>query len=94
MGGLIVARELSQRDGILLGSSSALNVAGALYAAAKMGQGKTIVTFCCDLAERSYSKLYNAEFLKEKQLSTEYENLASMFERYQAEPSSAVITVR
>ena len=89
-----ISRELSQRDGILLGSSSALNVAGALYAAAKMGPGKTIVTFCCDLAERSYSKLYNPVFLKEKQLSTDHETLASMFERYQTEPASAVITVQ
>jgi cysteine synthase A len=68
-------------------------VAGALYAAAKMGPGKTIVTFCCDLAERSYSKLYNPTFLKEKQIITDHENLASMLARYQAEPSSAVIEV-
>jgi cysteine synthase A len=88
-----ISREISQLDGILLGSSSALNVAGALYAAAKMGPGKTIVTFCCDLAERSYSKLYNPTFLKEKQIITDHENLASMLARYQAEPSSAVITV-
>ncbi|GAW97133.1 MULTISPECIES: cysteine synthase A [Colwellia] len=88
-----ISREISQLDGILLGSSSALNVAGALYAAAKMGPGKTIVTFCCDLAERSYSKLYNADFLKEKQISTNHETLASMFERYQAEPASAVVDI-
>jgi len=89
-----ISRELSQLDGILLGSSSALNVAGALYAAAKMGPGKTIVTFCCDLAERSYSKLYNPTFLKEKQIITDHENLASMLARYQAEPSTAVIEVK
>ena len=34
------------------------------------------------------------QFLKEKQLSTAHETLASMFERYQAEPASVVITVR
>ena len=89
-----ISREISQLDGILLGSSSALNVAGALYAAAKMSPGKTIVTFCCDLAERSYSKLYNPEFLKEKKITVDHETLGSMFERYQAEPASAVITVR
>ncbi|KGJ94890.1 cysteine synthase A [Colwellia psychrerythraea] len=89
-----ISRELSQLDGILLGSSSALNVAGALYAAAKMGPGKTIVTFCCDLAERSYDKLYNPAFLKEKLISTDHESLASMFARYQAEPSGAVIEVQ
>ena len=56
--------------------------------------GKTIVTFCCDLAERSYSKLYNPEFLKEKKITVDHETLASMFDRYQAESASVVITVR
>lgn len=89
-----ISQELSQRDGILLGSSSALNVAGALYAAAKMGPGKTIVTFCCDLAERSYSKLYNPEFLQEKHINIANESVDSMFARYQAEPNSEVIEMK
>ena len=88
-----ISRELSQLDGILLGSSSALNVAGALYAAAKMGSGNTIVTFCCDLAERSYDKLYNSKFLIDRKIDTDHESLTSMYTRYQHEPQSAVVNV-
>jgi cysteine synthase A len=89
-----ISRHVSQLDGILLGSSSALNVAGALYAAAKVGPGHTIVTFCCDLAERSYDKLYNEKFLIEKGIVLDYESLESMFARYQAEPANSVVDVR
>jgi cysteine synthase A len=62
------SRYVRDNDGIVLGSSSALNIAGAVFAAAKMGKGKRIVTFSCDLAERSYSKLWNSEFLKTKDI--------------------------
>ncbi|WNC68848.1 cysteine synthase A [Thalassotalea nanhaiensis] len=89
-----ISRHLRDRDGILLGSSSALNVAGALYAAAKMGPGNTIVTFCCDLAERSYTKLYNSNFLQGRNLVETNESLAEKFARYQAEPTSNVVQVR
>ncbi len=90
---IAIARHVRELDGIALGSSSALNVAGALYAAAKMGAGKTIVTFCCDLAERSSSKLYNEEFLVDKGFSAPSESLEEMFERYQNEPAEAVVDV-
>jgi cysteine synthase A len=88
-----ISRHLKELDGIALGSSAALNVAGALYAAAKMGKGKTIVTFCCDLAERSNAKLYNADFLAEKSISEQTESLVDLFERYQAEAESNVVQV-
>ncbi|MBY6199235.1 cysteine synthase A [Vibrio hangzhouensis] len=88
-----ISRLVAQRDGILLGSSSSLNVAGALYAAARMGKGKTIVTFSCDLAERSYSKLYNEEFLKEKGIELNKENLPELWARYQADDGSMVVNV-
>ena len=88
-----VARALRDRDGILLGSSSALNVAGALYAASKMGPGKTIVTFNCDLADRSSSKLYNAEFLARKDIIEDKESLEELFARYQNQPDDAVVNV-
>lgn len=88
-----IARHVSQHDGIFLGSSTALNVAGALYAAAKMGPGKTIVTFYCDLAERSKAKLYNQEFLSEKNISSHYETVEDMFLRYQREPADRVVNV-
>ncbi|MGR5175410.1 cysteine synthase A [Vibrio parahaemolyticus] len=88
-----ISRLVAERDGILLGSSSSLNVAGALYAAARMGEGKTIVTFSCDLAERSYSKLYNEEFLKEKGIELNKENLPELWARYQADDGSMVVNV-
>ncbi|MDH5434424.1 MAG: cysteine synthase A [Gammaproteobacteria bacterium] len=88
-----ISRELRDKDGILLGSSSALNVAGALFAAAKMGKGKTIVTFSCDLAERSYSKLYNPEFLAGKEIQENNETLEEMYARYQSMPDDRIVTV-
>ena len=88
-----ISRLVSQHDGILLGSSSALNVAGALYAAAKMGTGKTIVTFCCDLAERSYSKLFNEDFLSEKKIELNNENLHEIFARYRAHDLNHIVDV-
>ncbi len=88
-----ISRLVAEHDGILLGSSSSLNVAGALYAAARMGKGNTIVTFSCDLAERSYSKLYNPEFLKEKGIDLNKENLAELWARYQADGDQKVVNV-
>ncbi|WP_299805673.1 cysteine synthase A [uncultured Shewanella sp.] len=88
-----IARHVREYDGIVLGSSAALNVAGALYAAAKMGQGKTIVTFYCDLPERSACKLYNEQFLSEKGFAGDSETIAAMFTRYQTEPASKIVSV-
>lgn len=58
-----VSRYVRLHDGIVLGSSSALNVAGALKVALRAKKGSKILTFSCDLGERSFSKLYNPEFL-------------------------------
>ncbi|WP_028865442.1 cysteine synthase A [Psychromonas aquimarina] len=88
-----ISRHVREIDGIVLGSSSALNAAGALYAAAKMGPGKTIVTFCCDLAERSSSKLYNKQFLAERGISEKHESVQEMFVRYQNEPQTSIVNV-
>lgn len=88
-----ICRALSDRDGILLGSSSALNVAGAFFAATKMGPGKTIVTFACDLAERSYSKLYNPAFIAEKGIIEGKETLEEMFLRYRSESNEKIVSV-
>jgi len=73
---------VSAQDGIFLGSSSALNVAGALFAAARMGPKHTIVTFCCDLAARSYGKLFNPEFIHNKGIIHNKESLAEIYARY------------
>ncbi len=63
-----LSRYVKKEDGLLLGLSSALNLVGALYTAYKAPQGSNIVTFMCDSGERSFSKLYNPTFLKEKNL--------------------------
>ena len=63
-----LSRYVRDQDGLVLGSSSALNTLGAAHLALKLGKGKRVVTFACDLGERSYSKLYNESFLQEKGL--------------------------
>ena len=59
---------LNQLEGICLGGSSGINVAGAIRMARDMGPGHTIVTVLCDYGQRYQSKVYNPEFLKEKGL--------------------------
>ncbi len=55
-------------EGLVLGSSSAINIAGAVRVAREMGPGHTIVTILCDYGTRYQSKLFNPEFLREKNL--------------------------
>jgi cysteine synthase A len=61
---------LLQREGLLLGGSSGINVAGAIRLAQQLGPGKTIVTILCDSGSRYQSKLYNPAFLAERGLPT------------------------
>jgi cysteine synthase len=61
---------LAQDEGLLLGGSSGINVAGAIRLARELGPGHTIVTVLCDGGARYASKLFNAEFLREKNLPT------------------------
>ena len=65
---LEVIFELNQLEGICLGGSSGINVAGAIRLARDMGPGHTIVTILCDYGQRYQSKVYNPEFLREKGL--------------------------
>jgi len=60
--------ELNQLEGICLGGSSGINIAGAIHMARDMGPGHTIVTMLCDYGQRYQSKIYNPEFLREKDL--------------------------
>ena len=60
--------ELAEHEGLLLGGSSAVNVAGAIHLARELGPGHTIVTILCDSGVRYASKLYNPSFLREKNL--------------------------
>jgi len=57
-----------EEEGICLGGSSGVNIAGAIRMAREMGPGHTIVTILCDYGNRYQSKLYNPAFLKEKGL--------------------------
>ena len=60
--------DLAEQEGMLLGGSAAINIAGAMRLAKDMGPGHTIVTILCDGGARYASKLYNPAFLREKKL--------------------------
>ncbi|MDZ7627523.1 MAG: cysteine synthase A [Parvularculaceae bacterium] len=59
---------LAQEEGLCLGGSSGINIAGAMRLARALGPGSTIVTILCDYGNRYASKLYNPEFLRSKSL--------------------------
>ncbi|MDB3892107.1 cysteine synthase A [Alphaproteobacteria bacterium] len=60
--------DLMQNEGLFLGGSTAINVAGAVAMARKLGPGHTIATILCDSGQRYQSKVWNPEFLREKGL--------------------------
>lgn len=60
--------DLLKEEGLFLGGSSGINVAGAIRLAREMGPGHTIVTVLCDGGQRYASRLFNPEFLRSKQL--------------------------
>ncbi len=60
--------DLLKEEGLCLGGSSGINIAGAICMARALGKGKTIVTILCDYGTRYQSKLFNPTFLKEKNL--------------------------
>ncbi|MES2254600.1 MAG: cysteine synthase A [Pseudomonadota bacterium] len=60
--------DLLEHEGLCLGGSSGINVAGAIRMAREMGPGHTIVTVLCDYGNRYQSKLFNPTFLKGKGL--------------------------
>jgi cysteine synthase A len=60
--------DLLEHEGLCLGGSSGINVAGAIRLAKDMGPGHTIVTVLCDFGTRYQSKLFNPEFLRSKKL--------------------------
>ncbi len=65
---LPIVFDLLKNEGLCLGGSSGINIAGAMRMANEMGPGHTIVTILCDYGTRYQSKLYNPEFLREKNL--------------------------
>ena len=60
--------DLLEHEGLCLGGSSAINIAGAVRLAKDLGPGKVIVTLLCDSGTRYQSKLYNPDFLRSKKL--------------------------
>jgi len=60
--------DLLREEGLVLGGSSGINIAGAVRLARELGPGHTIVTILCDYGTRYQSKLFNPVFLKEKGL--------------------------
>jgi len=60
--------DLVLEEGMCLGGSAGVNIAGAVAMAKEMGPGHTIVTMLCDYGNRYQSKLYNPEFLRSKDL--------------------------
>ena len=65
---LPVVFDLLTEEGLCLGGSSGINVAGAIRMAREMGPGHTIVTVLCDYGNRYQSKLFNPDFLRAKGL--------------------------
>ena len=65
---LTICFDLLKEEGLCLGGSSGINVAGAIRLAQELGPGKTIVTILCDSGVRYQSKLFNPLFLREKGL--------------------------
>ncbi|MGY3437031.1 MULTISPECIES: cysteine synthase A [unclassified Marinovum] len=65
---LPVVFDLLKDEGLCLGGSSGINVAGAVRLARELGPGHTIVTVLCDYGTRYQSKLFNVDFLKSKGL--------------------------
>lgn len=65
---LTVLYDLNIHEGLQLGLSSGVNVAGAIRLAKEMGPGHTIVTVLCDTAQKYFSKLMDVDMLKEKDL--------------------------
>jgi len=62
--------DLAEHEGLVMGGSTGINVAGAVKLARDLGPGHTVVTVLCDYGSRYQSKLFNAEFLEERGLPT------------------------
>jgi cysteine synthase A len=65
---LLQVYDLVQHEGLCMGGSSGINIAGAIRLARDLGPGKTVVTILCDYGQRYASKIFNPEFLRERDL--------------------------
>jgi cysteine synthase A len=62
--------DLALHEGMVMGGSTGINIAGAVHLARDMGPGHTVVTVLCDQGARYQSKIFNPEFLRERGLPT------------------------
>lgn len=67
---LLALYDLVEHEGLVMGGSTGINVAGAMRMAKDLGPGKTIVTVLADFGQRYQSKIYNPAFLRERGLPT------------------------
>ncbi|WP_421931385.1 cysteine synthase A [Phenylobacterium sp.] len=65
---LLAIYDMVEHEGLVMGGSTGINVAGAIRMARDLGPGHTIVTILCDQGARYQSKIYNPQFLKERGL--------------------------
>ena len=65
---LPILYDLIQNEGLSLGTSCGVNIAGAIRLGKELGPGKTIVTILCDRSDKYSSKMFNKKFLEEKGL--------------------------
>ncbi len=65
---LPILYDLIQNEGLSLGTSCGVNIAGAIRLGKELGPGKTIVTILCDKSDKYNSKMFNKKFLQEKDL--------------------------
>jgi cysteine synthase A len=65
---LNIVFDLAQEEGMVMGGSTGINIAGAIRLAKELGPGHTIVTVLCDYGNRYQSKLFNPAFLRSKDL--------------------------
>jgi cysteine synthase A len=65
---VLIIYELLEHEGLCVGGSTGINVAGAIRLARQMGPGHTIVTVLCESGYRSQSKLFNPDFMRSKNL--------------------------
>lgn len=75
---------LREKEGLVMGMSSMLNLSGAFHTALKYGPGQRIVTFMCDGGERAISKMYNKEFLNEHKIKDTLLSEKEIKEMFQA----------
>ena len=63
-----MSQYILENDGLFLGSSSAMNLVGAVKVCRQLGPGKTVVTILCDGGQRYVTKLYDRDFLAKNKL--------------------------